>query len=307
LDYCILAQYEKADAEIEIKGVYTALVTPFSRGRIDIGKYSELVQLARDAGLSGIVPIGTTGESPALSADERNQAVAAAAAASGQNFKVIAGAGTNNTVSTVENIKRAADLGADAVLVVTPYYNKPTPEGQRRHFLTAADRSDIPLVLYHIPGRCGVGIPLDLVIELAKHPMIVAIKEAGGDVWRSGEIVRRAPHGFAVLSGDDSLTLPLMSVGAVGTIAVISNIAPRMTKRMVDFALSGNFVDALAVHRQLSPLLNALSLETNPGPIKEAMNLSRMKVGPVRLPLAGVQPKTRKAIKVALKHVGRLE
>jgi len=192
-------------------------------------------------------------------------------------------------------------------LVVTPYYNKPTPAGIKRHFLSIADKSSIPIILYHIPGRCGVGISVEVVLELAEHENIIGVKEAGGDVWRSGEIARQAPDNFAVLSGDDALTLTLLSVGAVGVISVISNLAPRLMKQMIDHALAGDFQHALSIHRRLSPLLSALSLETNPGPIKEAMNLLEMKVGQVRSPLAPVTKITRNAIRQALKDVGELE
>lgn len=290
----------------QLQGVITALITPFSRDRVDVHKYAELVERACEAGLTGVVPLGTTGESPSLTDEERMVAVRCAIRAAKGRLKVIVGAGTNNTSKTVENVSKASDLGADAVLVVAPYYNKPTPEGLKRHFLTVADEAEIPIVLYHIPGRCGVGIPLELVLELAKHPRVIAIKEAGGDVWRSGEIARRTPDDFVVLSGDDPLTLPMMSLGAVGVISVVSNIAPRVTKDMVDQALAGDFTGALNTLRRLTPLLNVLFLETNPGPIKEAMNLVGMKVGQVRLPLARSGSQTRKKIRQALVETGKI-
>jgi len=250
--------------------------------------------------------LGSTGESAALSEAEQEAVISTVVSAAGGRLGVMVGAGTNNTPKTIQNIRRAADLGADAALVVAPYYNKPTPAGLRRHFLAVADDSPLPIVLYHIPSRCGVGIHLELTLELATHPRIIGIKEAGGDVWRSGEIARRSPADFAVLSGDDPLTLPLMAVGAAGTISVVSNLAPKMTVRMVKLALEGNYASALAMHRQLAPLLSALSLETNPGPIKEAMNLCGLDVGRVRPPLAPVTADTRRRLRAALELVGEL-
>ncbi len=290
-----------------LRGVITALVTPFNRGRPDLSKYTELVQLAANAGITGIVPLGTTGESPVLTEKDRDELTNCAVKNSCKKLLVIVGAGTNNSRKTLENTQKAAASGADAVLIVTPYYNKPTPEALKKYFLNLADSSDLPIVLYHIPGRCGVGIPLELTLELAQHEKIIGVKEAGGDVTRSGEIARRSPDDFAVLSGDDVLTLPLMSVGAAGVISVISNLAPRTFKRMVDSALNDKFVEARSIHNRLMPLLKALSLETNPGPIKEAMNLCDMKVGQVQSPLDRVQPSTRKAIRQALKTVGKLD
>ena len=290
-----------------LQGVITALVTPFENTKVNLAKFEELVRLAAVAKLSGIVPLGTTGESPTLSSYERHAVIQRAIDAADGRLSVVVGTGSNSTKVTIENTRAAANSGADAALVVTPYYNKPTPAGLKRHFTAVANSSPIPIVLYHIPGRCGVGIPLDLALELAQHENIIGIKEAGGDVWRSGEIARQAPDGFIVLSGDDALTLPLMAVGAQGVISVISNIAPVLMKTMVDHALAGDMRNALQVHRKLSPLLGALALETNPGPIKEAMNILGMAVGQVRLPLANPRTATRKALAAAVEELGSLE
>ncbi len=292
----------------QLKGVTTALVTPFDRTKVDLDRLGELIDKAGNANISGVVPLGTTGESPSLTADERHAVIQMAVDRAKEGLAVIVGAGTNNTKTTIENIRQAADLGADGVLIVAPYYNKPTPAGLKKHFNAIADAAPIPIVLYHIPGRCGVGIPFDLVLELAKHENIIGIKEAGGDVWRSGEIARRtSEEDFAVLSGDDSLTTPLLSVGAVGVISVISNLTPRLFKKMVDFALAGDLKNAMAMHHRLSPLLEALSLETNPAPIKEAMVQAGVDAGQVRLPLAPVKAATRKVIAAALEETGGLE
>ncbi|MFH0765511.1 MAG: 4-hydroxy-tetrahydrodipicolinate synthase [Calditrichota bacterium] len=289
---------------LQLTGVWTALVTPFRGGKLDINRWVELIDRAADAGLTGIVPLGTTGETPTLSTAEKALLLDQAISATQGRLKVIVGAGSNDTAKTIGDLRRAADAGADGALVVTPYYNKPTPEGLRRHFLKAADSAAISLVLYHIPSRSGVGIPLALVVELAQHPHIIGIKEAGGDLWRSAEIARQTiDRDFAVLSGDDTLTLPLLAVGAVGVISVISNLAPKSFKHMVDLALKGDFKPALEEHRRLAPLMAALSLETNPGPIKEAMNMAGIKVGSVRLPLVSPRPETRKALRRALQEV----
>ncbi|MDP8229266.1 MAG: 4-hydroxy-tetrahydrodipicolinate synthase [Candidatus Electryoneaceae bacterium] len=290
-----------------IQGVYTALVTPFRRNGVDTGKTTELVMKAKEAGISGVVPLGSTGESSAMEDSERAEVISTVVKASSGKLSVIVGAGTNNTLHTSSNIHRAADLGADAVLIVAPYYNKPTYEGLRRHFSIVANDSPLPIILYHIPSRCGVGIPLELVLELSQHPNIVGIKEAGGDGWRSAEIARRTPAGFSMLSGDDGLTLPLLSVGAKGVIAVVSNIAPKMTRTMVDSAITGNYKKALDMHRTLAPLIGALSLETNPSPIKEAMNLIGMEVGDVRLPLVPVQEVNRVKIRAVLDQMEIVE
>ncbi len=291
-----------------ICGVITALITPFQGSRaankVNLDKYRELIKLAAEAKLAGVVALGTTGESPTLNGDERHAIIQTAINAAPEGLAVIVGTGTNNTRTSIENTRMAAELGADGALVVTPYYNKPTPAGLKAHFTAIADASRIPIILYHIPGRCGVGIPVDLALKLGEHRNIIAIKEAGGNVWRSGEIARQAPENFAVLSGDDNLTLPLMSVGVVGVISVISNIKPKLFNHMVQAMLDGRLSEARELHYKLAPLLNALSLETNPAPIKEAMNLIGMDTGSVRSPLAGVCSATKKALQVVLEKVG---
>ncbi|MBM3325930.1 MAG: 4-hydroxy-tetrahydrodipicolinate synthase [Calditrichaeota bacterium] len=287
-----------------LRGVWTALVTPFKVGRIDKNRLADLVERAVAAGLTGIAPVGTTGEAPALSQSEWEKVIETTVKTADGRIKVVPGVGTNNTQRTQENMRCAADLGADGALLVAPYYNKPTPDGLRRHFLACADVSNLPVILYHIPGRCGVGIPTDLTLQLARHPNFIGLKDAGGDILHVSELARRAPHDFAILSGDDQLTLPFISVGAVGVISVISNLAPKMTKQMVDYALKGDFESALELHRKFAVLNAALTLETNPGPIKETLNIKGIKVGSVRAPLASVRPETRKALKKALAELG---
>lgn len=295
------------NGKMNLSGVFTALVTPFDAHSVDLAMTAELVHRALLASISGVVPLGSTGESSALEPHERRAVIETVVKTADKKLTVIVGAGTNNTNHTIANVKQAYDLGADAVLVVAPYYNKPTQAGLRNHFLTVADASDLPIILYHIPSRCGIGISLELVFELATHPRIIGIKEAGGDVWRTSEIVRNVPDGFSVLSGDDSLTLPLIAVGASGVIAVISNIVPKTTRYMVNHALAGHREVALKLHHRLSPLIHCLGMETNPAPIKEAMNQVGLNVGQVRPPLAPVHPTTSTAIRRVLEELENVE
>jgi len=291
----------------DLHGVITALITPFDQhSNVNLTKYDELISLGWAGGVSGIVALGTTGESPVLNAEEWLAVAKQAVSSSPAGKPVIIGVGTNSTATTVKNSFLASDVGADGVLVVTPYYNKPTQAGLERHFLMVADESPLPVILYHIPGRSGVGISLELTLKLAEHPNIIAIKEAGNDVWRSSEIARKASNDFVVLSGDDNLTLPLLAVGAVGVISVISNIMPMPFVKMIDAMLSDELIQARDWHQVLSPLLNALSLETNPSPIKEALNIVGLEMGQVRPPLAQVSESTHESIKIALNELKNL-
>lgn len=293
--------------ELNLKGVWTALVTPFRRGKVDMGRLKDLVERAVEAGIAGVVAAGTTGEAPALEEEEWRTVVKTAVEAARGRIAVMAGVGTNNTPHTLHKTRIAGDLGVDALLVVTPYYNKPTPEGLKRHFWAVGEASAVPVVLYHIPGRTGVGIPVSLVKELSLHPRIVGIKEAGGEVQRTAEILAITAPPFSVLSGDDPLTLPMMALGAVGVISVVSNLCPRTVKAMVNAALSGDFPTARAINQRLLPLYRALFIETNPGPIKAAMNLKGITVGEVRPPLAPVRRESLNAIRQALREAGELE
>ena len=301
--YYILSILTNRLSATDLYGVITALVTPFdNHSNLDLVRYEELILSGYSGGVRGIVALGTTGESPVLNHKEWISVVEQAVSSSAAGKTVIIGVGTNDTQTTIEKAHLAAKLGADGVLVVTPYYNMPTSAGLEAHFTAIADKSSLPVILYHIPSRCGVDIPVDLTLKLAEHPNIIAIKEAGGDVWRSGEIARQAPDDFAVLSGDDNLTLPLLAVGAVGVISVISNVLPEPFVKMVDFMLSNEVNDARRWHRFLSPILSALSLETNPSPIKEALSIAGLAMGQVRPPLAPVSISTREAIHQAMQR-----
>jgi 4-hydroxy-tetrahydrodipicolinate synthase len=279
-----------------LRGTLTALITPFRDGQLDLPALEGLVQRQLAAGVDALVPCGTTGESPTLSEAEHRQVVSCAARLAKGRIPVVAGSGTNSTAKTIELARLNADCGADALLVVTPYYNKPPQEGLFRHFAAIAAASELPIVLYNIPGRCGVEISLDTIKRLrAAHKNIVAVKHATGSVGGAADLM--AACDIPLLSGDDPLTLPLMSIGAVGVISVLSNLAPRAVKRLTDAALSGDFATARAAHERLYPLAKALlSLDTNPIPIKTALALRGLCTDEFRLPLCGLSEDNRRKL-----------
>ena len=284
------------------QGAYTAIVTPFNRnGSVDFAKLRELVEIQIKNGIDGIVPVGTTGESPTLGVKEHEQVIETTIAAAAKRIKVVAGTGANSTAEAIELTRHAKDAGADATLQVTPYYNKPNATGLVRHFSAVADLG-LPTVLYNIPGRTGREIPLDTVAELAKHPNIVAIKEAGGSVDRVSQIVTRC--NLEVLSGDDSLTLPMMSVGGVGVISVASNVAPKAVADMVHAALRGDFVAARKLHQQYYRLFTDLFVDTNPIPVKAAMAMMGLIEEVYRLPLCETTEANKAKVRECLKNLG---
>lgn len=286
------------------EGAYTAIVTPFNRdGSVDFGKFRELIELQVKGGIDGVVPVGTTGESPTLDYDEHNKVIRVAVEAARKRIKVIAGTGANSTREALELTRHAKDAGADGTLQVTPYYNKPSVAGLIKHFTAAADVG-LPTVLYNIPGRTGREIPVDTVVELSKHPNIVAVKEAGGSVDRVSQTVTRCK--IEVLSGDDSLTLPMMSVGAVGVISVASNVAPKPVADMVHAALKGNFVEARKLHLKWYRLFTDLFIETNPIPVKAAMAMMGLCEEVYRLPLCEMSAKLKEQLRGTLKDLGLL-
>ncbi len=285
-------------------GVYTAIVTPFNRdGKIDYECFKKLLNWQIKAGVDGVVPVGTTGESPTLDFDEHKKVIEVAVEVCKGKIQVIAGTGANSTEEAIELTEFAAKVGADATLQVTPYYNKPTAEGQYRHFSKIADLG-LPVVLYNIPGRCGVEIPMETIKRLAQHPKVVAIKEAGGNVNRASQIV--CETNLTVLSGDDSLTLPMMVVGAKGVVSVASNIMPKEVAGMVHKALDGNWEEARKLHQRLFPLFTDLFVETSPIPIKAAMAMKGLIEEVYRLPLCELTPKGREKLTATLKKVGAI-
>jgi 4-hydroxy-tetrahydrodipicolinate synthase len=268
------------------RGTFTALVTPFRDGGIDISAFEQLIETQITASITGIVAIGTTGESPTLSHEEREQAIRVAVAKANKRCLVLAGTGSNSTQHAIADTKLAEKLGVDAALLVGPYYNKPSQEGLFRHFKAIADATSLPIMLYNIPGRCGVDIMPETVARLAKECRnIVSIKEASGSVERVGELRRQLPDAFTILSGDDSLTLPFMAVGAAGVVSVASNLFPSQVCGLVRAAESGDLKLAEKLHRKLLPLFKDLFIEPNPVPVKTALGWRGAMSPEVRLPL----------------------
>ncbi len=283
------------------RGTFTALVTPFRDDTIDVAAFKKLIEAQIAAGITGIVAVGTTGESPTLSHAEREQVIQLTVAAANKRCQVLAGTGSNATQHTVADTKMAEKLGVDGALLVAPYYNKPSQEGLFRHFKTIAEATSLPIMLYNIPGRCGVDIGPDTVVRLAKECRnITSIKEASGSVERVSELRARLPESFTILSGDDSLTLPFMSVGAAGVVSVASNLFPAEVCALVQAYQSGDVKSAEKLHRKMFPLFKDLFIEPNPVPIKTALGWRGAMSGECRLPLcemkAANQARLRKTL-----------
>jgi 4-hydroxy-tetrahydrodipicolinate synthase len=284
-----------------MQGSYTALITPFNEDfSLNEEKFIELIQRQIDGGTDGLLPCGTTGETPALTVEEKYRIISLAVTHKAPFQKVLAGSGTNNTEKTIEETKKIAALGVDYALVITPYYNKPNQEGLYRHFSEVLDASPIPVVLYNVPGRTGVNILPKTVARLAKHEKLVAVKEASGNVVQAANLESACGNDLSILSGDDPLTLPLMSVGVKGVISVTANVAPDKVKKLTEYVLTGDCPGALILHRELLKLNQHLFLESNPIPVKVAMNLMGLNVGPVRLPLGPASSETVNTLKTTL-------
>ncbi len=273
---------------MDFTGNMVALITPFCNGSFDRSAYVKLIERVIDGGATAVVPCGTTGESPTLSHDEHDEVVCLAIETVARRISVIAGAGSNSTVEAIRLTKAAASAGADAVLSVSPYYNKPTQEGLRRHFHSVADATDLPVVLYDIPGRCGVALEINCLQNLAEHPNIRAIKVATGDVADVSRIT--ASTDLAVLSGDDALTLPMLAMGATGVISVLANLLPRRMTRLVQKALEGDFSAARNEHDLLFPLMETMFVESNPAPVKAALATIGLIANELRPPLCPLSP-----------------
>jgi len=268
------------------RGTFTALVTPFRNGGIDVSAFEKLIETQIAAGITGVVAIGTTGESPTLSHKEREQLIRLAVTTAKERCLVLAGTGSNATQHAVADTKLAENLGVDGALVVAPYYNKPSQEGLFRHFKAIADATSLPIILYNIPGRCSVDIAPETVARLASECRnIVSIKEASGSVERVSELRQRLPDSFTILSGDDSLTLPFMAVGAVGVVSVASNLFPSEVCALVRVCESGDLKTAAKLHRKLLPLFKDLFIEPNPVPVKTALGWRGVLSREFRLPL----------------------
>lgn len=270
-------------------GCITALVTPFNNDMsVNFAGLEANVDFQIRNGVSGIVPLGTTGESPTISDEERNEIIRVCVEASAGRVPVMVGTGTNSTEKTIKYTKEAQSLGADAALVVSPYYNKPSQDGLFRHFSSVADCSGLPLIIYNIQGRTGVNIETPTLARLAENRNIMGVKEASGSISQAMDVLHQLPREFVVLSGDDNMTLPLISLGGRGVISVVSNLAPRKVSDMVGLAIAGDFVRARALHFELLSLFKSAFVETNPMPIKALMGFANMPSGPCRPPLYGV-------------------
>ncbi|KOX92332.1 4-hydroxy-tetrahydrodipicolinate synthase [Haloarcula rubripromontorii] len=271
---------------IDFRGVFPAMCTPFHQdGSIDFETLRQDAQRLESAGVDGLVPVGSTGESATLSHDEHIEVVEAVIDAV-DDVPVIAGSGSNNTKEALELSRRSADAGADALLLISPYYNKPEQQGFIDHYTTLADAVDLPQIVYNVPSRTGQNIEPETAVELASHPNIRAYKAASGDMNQISEIIERTrDEDFAVLSGDDGMTLPMLSVGGTGCISVSANIEPERTCAMVGAALSGDFERARQIHHELGPLFRAMFVETNPIPVKEAMRIRGYGPAYLRSPL----------------------
>ena len=277
-----------------LSGTMTALITPFRDGRLDEARLKQQIERQIKGGVSGIVPVGTTGESPTVSVEEHRRVIELAVQTAASRVKVIAGTGANATSEAIELQQFAKSIGADAGLSVNPYYNKPSQEGLYRHFMTISERVDLPIILYNIPGRTGITMTAATVARLHQNANCPAIKEATGSLDMASEIASLCD--IAIVSGDDSLTIPLMSVGATGVISVLSNLLPDKVSEMVARFSKGDAIGAAQLHHDLFPLTKSLFLDGNPVGIKYAMQLAGFDSGELRLPLVEASESTKKTI-----------
>src|SRR5918996_1334812 len=285
-----------------VQGSIVAMVTPFRNGKIDEGKVKELVEFHVQQGTDAIVPCGTTGESPTLSHDEHHHMVELTVAAAAGRIAVIAGTGSNSTAEAIGLTKHAERAGATGALVVNPYYNKPTQEGLYQHFRAVAEATALPILVYNIQGRTAVNVETDTMARLVRDcPTIVGVKEASGSLDQMSQVILACGPDFAVISGDDNITLPLLAIGGRGVISVIANIVPRETADMVHAALDGDWKRARELHYKLLPLARAAFLETNPIPIKEAMAMAGMITAEFRLPMCPMGEANREMLRGILK------
>ncbi|CEG13605.1 4-hydroxy-tetrahydrodipicolinate synthase [groundwater metagenome] len=305
---------------MDYAGCYTAIVTPFKKNSdVDYDGLRENIRFQIDNGIDGVVPCGTTGEAATLSMEEHEKVIDTVVDEANGKIKVIAGTGSNNTAEAIELTRHAKDSGADACLLITPYYNKPTQEGIYQHYKKIAETVDIPLIPYNIKSRTGINIEPDTTLRLSKIKGIIGIKEASGDLNQVSAIISKLKtegnkgnknFNFIILSGDDALTLPIIALGGKGVISVVSNIMPKDVKALKDYCLSGNFEGAREIHYKLLNLTKTMFIETNPAPVKYAMNVLKennkigMNAGNLRLPLVEVSDASKGKIKDVLKEVG---
>ncbi|HEX6240009.1 MAG TPA: 4-hydroxy-tetrahydrodipicolinate synthase [Polyangiales bacterium] len=289
------------------EGTYTALITPFKAGEVDYQALGKLVDKQIEAGVDGLVPCGSTGESATLSHEEHERVIAFVIERAQKRIKVIAGTGSNSTRESIRLTRFAKEHGADGALLIAPYYNKPTQEGLYAHHSAIADAVALPQLMYNIPGRSAVNISVEVTARLAKHPNIVGIKEACGSLEQISRTIELCGPDFTVLSGDDPLTLPILSVGGRGVIGVTPNLLPREFVALTKAALSGDYASARSLHHKLAPLQRAVFAETNPIGIKAALALVGWCDGELRLPLTNMTEPNQKALRVALVALGLLK
>ncbi len=292
--------------EIKFEGTIPALITPFTpEGKVDYEGLRANIKFQLENGVSGLVPLGTTGETPTLHEDEKEKIVNICVEEVKGKVPIIVGAGTNSTEKTIEASKKAVEWGADALLIVNPYYNKPTQRGLYLHFRAVAESVDVPIVVYNIKGRTGVNIETPTMVELAKIENITAVKEASGDLNQMKDVL--AQTDLTVLSGDDGITLPLMKEGGKGIISVAANLVPDRMSALTNAALAENWEEAEKIDEELKPLYDVEFIETNPIPIKAAMNMKGMAAGGYRLPLCELMPENEAKLKQVLQEMGILE
>ncbi len=285
-----------------IQGSYVAIVTPFHEdGSVNFEKLKELCEWHVRSGTDGIVALGTTGESSTMTHEEDEAVVKCVMDAVGGRIPIIAGAGSNCTDTALMKSRAYARLGVDGLLLITPYYNKANARGMYRHFATVADQVDVPIIVYNVPGRTGCAISVDCVAALSKHKNIVALKEASGDISYVAKVARYATDEFQLLSGNDDMIVPVMSLGGSGVISVFANLCPAECRDIAHACLKGDFKKAAALQLKYLDLINALFIEVNPIPVKEAMNLRGMGVGGYRLPLTEMDPANRDRLAQAMK------
>jgi 4-hydroxy-tetrahydrodipicolinate synthase len=285
-------------------GALTALVTPFKDGKIDEEALRRLVEFQIKNGTNGLVPCGTTGESATLSHGEHNRVIDITIEKAKGRVPVVAGTGSNSTAETVTLTKHAQEAGADAALLISPYYNKPSQDGLYEHYRIVAGEVDLPLIVYNVPGRTALNMLPETVARLSEIKNIIGIKEATADLEQVSEVIEYSREGFCVLSGDDSTTFPLLAVGGHGVISVTSNIAPGDVADMCRLFLSGKVEEARRLHYKLQPLNRAMFVETNPVPVKTALSMMGMVTGELRLPLVGLSEGNRRKVQQALKSYG---
>ncbi len=293
---------------LKLEGAFTAMLTPFANGKVDIDALRKIARFQVLGGVNGLVPCGSTGEAATLSPEEYLEVIKTVVAAAKGKVPVVPGVGTNSTAKSVEMVKKVSALGVDGLLAIVPYYNKPTQEGMISHFSELAKATRLPIILYNIPGRTGVNmLPATVLALRRKFSNIAGIKEASGNLDQASEIINGADKDFSVMSGDDSLTLPMMAVGARGVISVVANVAPAQTAHMCGLFLKGDIIGAAAVHHALFPLVKAMFAETNPIPVKYAASLLGLCAPEPRLPLTPLTAPRRAPLKEALIKAGILD